>query len=240
MGKTSYKNIDDLVKRIDQDVDKLKKGDLSLDDLDALVEAGKDLTERLIILRFKAYDTHGQPEQEIVQKVVEKEDVPDVQFDLSSSEQEESQPVAEQAGFNFDLTFDEEEAAPEEVEINVESKEVMEEEILTPEVHEQSEDAGTINEVHKSEEDHSLRKKFQKSPISDLKSQISIANKFEYISTLFDGDNKKYEEAIQTLNTFEEGDMAKAKLKEFATEYNWDLENKTILQFIELVERRYL
>ena len=240
MGKTSYKNIDDLVKRIDQDVDKLKKGDLSLDDLDALVEAGKDLTERLIILRFKAYDTHGQPDQVITQKVEENEVIEDVQFDLTASEPEVVQPIVEQTGFNFDLTFDDDEPTAEEFEANVESKEVVQEEITRPEVQEQTDETSTINEAHKSDEDHSLRKKFQKSPISDLKSQISIANKFEYISTLFDGDNKSYEEAIQTLNTFEEGDMAKSKLKEFATEYNWDLENKTILQFIELVERRYL
>ena len=57
---------------------------------------------------------------------------------------------------------------------------------------------------------------------------------------MFDGDNVKYESAIQVLNSCADGEEAKDKLNEYSTEYNWDLENKSIIKFVELVERRYL
>jgi hypothetical protein len=241
MSKTSYKNIDELVERINIDLAKLNKGELSLEDLDSLVDAGKDLTERLIILRFKAYDRHGEP-QPLKMKSEPQESVDeDVQFDFTSDEQPKEEPAVEQVGFDFALNFDEPESTPQVEEAVVEEQDVEDKELEAQAVEiEEPEDKSTLNEVFKSEEDQSLRKKFQKSPISDIKSQISIANKFEYISTLFNGDSAQYENAIQTLNSFKEGEDAKSKLNEYAAEFDWDLENKMILKFIELVERRYL
>ena len=88
--------------------------------------------------------------------------------------------------------------------------------------------------------DLSLRKKLQNSPVSNIKSEISIARRFELVSLLFDNDSDAYDEAIEKLNNCSDGNEAKALLDEYSSSNNWDLEDKVIIKFVELVERRYL
>jgi hypothetical protein len=97
----------------------------------------------------------------------------------------------------------------------------------------------SLNQLLKSNEDVSLRDKLGKNPISDIKTHISIAQKFEYISHLFNGENNIYEEAIQNLNTCENAAIAQTQLETYADKYKWDKEDKTTLKFITLIERRY-
>ena len=72
MGKTSYKNTEDLIKEISEKVAELQKGDLGLGELNELVNNGKDLFEHLVILRYKAFDKYGTPEKSVPDKIVEK------------------------------------------------------------------------------------------------------------------------------------------------------------------------
>lgn len=248
MGKTSYKNTTELVNEIASKLDDLNSGNLSISELDDLVNSGKDLYEHLIILRYKAFDQHGEPVQEEV--VIEEEpaavetEEPEVSpFDFSgfsepeeTVEEEEDQPI-------FDLTGDvsaveevEEPVAVEETIEEAKEEETKEEPTLFEE-----DPSNSLHDVLKQEEDEvSLRKQLQNSPVSDLKSHISIAKKFEYISNMFGGDSEAYEEAIDFLNTCATGNDARLKLNEYTTKYTWNLEDKSIVKFIELVERRYL
>lgn len=284
MGKTSYKRMKDLSKKIHKKIDKLEDGKLHLDEIEELVNDTRDLYERLVVVKFKAYEKYGEPssakEEEIVEEVKEvveevipekepvKEEAP---FDFSEGITETE---VEQPAFDFDLGDDSTQEEPEPIEEEP-AKESIEPEPLmvksddvTVKTHEEPketfpkaddvktntsdifmeshvekhepEDVNTLNSQLKAEEEESLRKKLQKTPIADLKSEISIAKKFEYITFMFDGKNELYEEAINALNSCSNGDEAKDKLNEFSTKYNWDLENKSIMKFVELVERRYL
>ena len=150
-----------------------------------------------------------------------------VSFDLSNDEVDVEPIGVEQPIFDFDIP-------------NVEEKAVEPEKEKAPKAESHQEINSSLNEIFKDDSDDSLRKKFQKSPITNLKSNISIANKFEYISGMFDGDGKIYDEAITVLNNCKSGEEAKSKLMEYATSFDWDLEDKSILKFVELVERRYL
>jgi len=105
---------------------------------------------------------------------------------------------------------------------------------------EDEDDNASLNDAFKKEDDLSLRKKLQKTPVADIRTHISIAKKFEYISSLFDGDAGAYDEAIDFLNTCASGEDARLKLNEYTSRYSWDLEDKSIIKFIELVERRYI
>ena len=98
----------------------------------------------------------------------------------------------------------------------------------------------SLNDVLKSEADLSLRKKLQKSPVQDLRTEISIQKRFEYITAMFSGKKDAYEEAIDVLNACANAEDARIKLSEYSENYNWDLEDKSILKFLELVERRFL
>lgn len=247
MGKTSYKNTEALIEEISKKLSKLNKGKLNLDEVNDLVENGKDLYEHLIILRYKAYDTYGDSsaaKEEVVvdepvkktvpEPVKEEKEEPIIDFS-GISESSEVTAADEQPGFDFSIdgAVAEEPAVEEAVNNN--------EETVSDSPQAEVDDASnSLNDIFKSEDEQSLRKKLQNSPISDIKTHISIAKKFEYISNMFDGDSGAYNEAIEFLNTCATGNDARLKLNEYTTKYDWNLEDKSIIKFIELVERRYL
>ena len=77
------------------------------------------------------------------------------------------------------------------------------------------------------------------SGIKDLKTHIGINKKFSFISNLFAGSNENYNDAINTLNNCLDGDQARSILGDIAEKNNWDVENETVVTFVDLVERRY-
>lgn len=234
MGKTSFKNTKALIQEINQQLENLEAGNLSLKDLNELVDNGNALYEQLLILRYKAYDKTDEEVIESFEEPVKEVEQPkevekpmETAFDFTAMNQEtktnDDQP-------SFDFTIDEEvEKEPESIQVDPEPK------------NSPVKESNSLNDVLKSEDDElSLRKKFQNSPVADLKSNISIAKKFEYINSMFAGDSKAYEESLEFLNTCATGNDARQKLNELTTKYEWDLEDKSIIKFIELVERRYL
>lgn len=243
MGKTSFNNTSDLIKNLSEKISDLNNGKLSLTELDALVSDSQSLYEQLIILRFKAFDKFGEPRAEIpavkTQPIeiipdlppVEVKETVEIPFDFSeivSNTPPTQQEIEVKVEESVPTT-----SSPKEVNIPKVDKVVMEDE-------EEENDSNSLNDKLKKEEDQSLRKIFQNSPISDIKGQISIAKKFEYISSMFKGNGAEYEEAIDFLNNAANGKEAKLKLNDLTEKYQWDLEDKSIIKFIELVERRYI
>lgn len=244
MGKTSFNNPSELIKHLSDKINDLNSGKLSLSDLDLLVAHSQSLYEQLIILRYKAFDTFGEPlkkeapikeEPIIIQPELPKNepiDLAEIPFDFSGITHVHEPTI---------------EAEPAKIESIVEQPIIPAApltKISKTENDEEEEDdqtmSNSLNDTLKKEEDQSLRKIFQNSPISDIKSQISIGKKFEYISSMFKGNAAEYEDAIDFLNTATNGNEAKLKLNELTNKYSWDLEDKSIIKFIELVERRYL
>lgn len=263
MGKTSFQNIQNLIKEIEQKLAQLSDGNLPVAELENLVKNAADLHERLAVLRYKAYEKFGEPKLETV---LEKHDEPKAEpvaetaFDFSAmNETVKSAPVAEvkeevEETIDFSTPLFE---APIFDTPKVEKKEtpVVEAEVKKPihiireEIKQESaslhekflkEEEIDLNDKLKQKEEIPLRKKLGLQPIKDLRAEIGIGKKFEYINFLFNGDARAYETAIDELNTVGNAESAKQKLNVYASVYQWDLEEKTIIKFVELVERRYL
>ncbi|MEO9533404.1 MAG: hypothetical protein ABJG50_12505 [Crocinitomicaceae bacterium] len=267
MGKTSYNNMKELSDAISSKIGDLESGELAITDLEGLVEEARELYERLLIVKFKAYEKYGEPSSESSDHEEEAEEVNEIVEEIETEEEETGFDFSgiteevEQPSFDFSGSIEaessatleaEEKAEVQEEEEQVQETQVAEESEETKEVAEdifkdshveriEAEDENSLNEKLKDSEDElSLRKKLQSTPVTDLRKEISIAKKFEYITFMFEGRNETYEKAIDSLNNCADGEEAKNKLNEFSTQYNWDLENKSIIKFVELVERRYL
>lgn len=254
--------------KLQEKLSKLEKGDLELNELESLVEDARELYEWLLIVKFKAYENYGSPKSsedpnEEAKADESKDDTPKEEESIDFSAISEEPEIEEQPSFDFSGISEKEEEKSEPVmipseEIKSFDESEEEEEDRFPissgtkdqpgdvfkdshvEKHE-DEDENSLNQKLQSAEDElSLRKKLQSTPVTDLKSEISIAKKFEYITFMFDGKNEIYDAAIEDLNNCANGEDAKNKLNEYSTTYNWDLENKSIIKFVELVERRYL
>jgi hypothetical protein len=85
-----------------------------------------------------------------------------------------------------------------------------------------------------------LQEKLALDPIKDLKAAIGINDKFQFIASLFGGDEKAFEQAVKTINGFkiyaEAQFWIKSNLRE---QYNWDETAEVVKAFDLLVKRRF-
>jgi len=85
-----------------------------------------------------------------------------------------------------------------------------------------------------------LQEKLALDPIKDLKAGIGTNDKFQFIASLFGGDEKAFEQAIKTINGFkiyaEAQFWIKSNLRE---QYKWDDTEEVVKAFDLLVKRRF-
>ena len=254
MGKTSFQSLDQLVKNISENINLLNNGQLNSSQIEALTENTRDLYERLIVIRHKTYEKFGESEAESTPEV-EKEVIETVTelaeesiFDFAPEEvkEEVKEEVDDMMSFDFSEPIAETQPVIEEepiVETAVEEETIPE--VETPIEKEMSSLNDSISSASTSLNDgfkssHSLADRLNQSKIVDLKSSIDINKKFSFITGLFAGSNEDYNEAISTLNSCTDGDQARNLLGGLAEKHRWDVEEKTVLTFVELIERRYL
>jgi hypothetical protein len=85
-----------------------------------------------------------------------------------------------------------------------------------------------------------LQEKLALDPIKDLKSAIGINDKFQFIETLFGGDEKAFEQAVKTINAFKIYAEAQFWIKSNIREqYKWDDTAAVVKAFDLLVKRRF-
>lgn len=85
-----------------------------------------------------------------------------------------------------------------------------------------------------------LQEKLALDPIKDLKAGIGTNDKFQYIASLFGGDEKAFEQAIKTINGFKIYAEAQFWIKSNLREQNkWDDTDDVVKAFDLLVKRRF-
>jgi hypothetical protein len=85
-----------------------------------------------------------------------------------------------------------------------------------------------------------LQEKLALDPIKDLKAAIGVNDRFQFISTLFNGDEKAFEIAVKTINGFKIFAEAQFWIKSNLREQNkWDETAEAVKAFDLLVKRRF-
>jgi hypothetical protein len=85
-----------------------------------------------------------------------------------------------------------------------------------------------------------LQEKLALDPIKDLKAAIGINDKFQFIETLFGGDEKAFDQAIKTINGFKIYAEAQFWIKSNLREQNnWEETAAVVKAFDLLVKRRF-
>ena len=85
----------------------------------------------------------------------------------------------------------------------------------------------------------SIAKKLEGSPISDLKKNISLNQRFQFCKDLFKGNNQDYEETVAKLNSTNREEALRI-LQNLKVKYSWNLESMAAKDFTDLVNRRYM
>jgi hypothetical protein len=98
----------------------------------------------------------------------------------------------------------------------------------------------TLNDRLKQEPKPTLLDKHQKTKIKDIKSAISLNQRFLFINALFKGDNTVFNQALQEVDQCPDYQTASSLLKEkYAEKYHWDMQSEEVNSFIEVVERKF-
>lgn len=85
----------------------------------------------------------------------------------------------------------------------------------------------------------SIAKKLEGSPISDLKKNISLNQRFQFCKDLFKGNNQEYELMLEKLNNTNR-DEAMRILQTLKDKYSWNPDSMAAKDFTDLVNRRYM
>ncbi len=228
MGKTNFQTLKNLADSLSQKLNKLSNGKLNLEEIESLTEESRELYERIVIIRYKSYESVNSTSVHNIEDNSEK--------DKSNLIEEDAEEL-----MMFDFSSNDDEMIRSEPDKLDKKEETQDHKIKSDNQNslgEEKNDA-SLNDNFKNE-DGSVAGQFEKAPIVDLKEHIGINRKFLYINELFNGDSSIYNTVIDQLNSCNSRKEALEKVNTLAGESGWDEENTTVSSFIELIERRYL
>ncbi len=85
-----------------------------------------------------------------------------------------------------------------------------------------------------------LAQRFMESPVRDLKKAIGINDRYRFIQELFAGEEMLFDQAIKTINGFSIYQEAEFWIrKELKAKRNWNANDPVVMQFDQLVKRRF-
>lgn len=245
----------------------LEQGELTLEELTELESVTRQLHERSIILRHKAYEKSvlGEKQEQSEEKAdVVAESKVEEAFTL---DEEPEEVTEEETAFDFAI-FDTETESEETIEeVVVESITRVEPEateVITPEPKPVEEavtepiEPEVQEEVKQSEpsepsvaqtgnsfldklsvQDNSLAGRFSAGPLTTLIGAFGLNERLRFINDLFDGSSEHFSDAIKVLDNRSNLDEARAKAAEYAQENDWDPEEEVVVEFMNYLNRRY-
>lgn len=236
--KVEYKSIAEIVKRLSADIERLENGNMSVEELEGVLDDVRALHERIAILQYLAVQPQPQTKAKaktnsfsfgVDQNMLDSLREPTNQTNLLDAIEQENLPEEDSNDSPIEKNEIKQEPIKEEPVISEEKKaEVLKEE------------GKSINDSFSNQQEvESLAQKLGKKPITDLSEAIGLNQKFLFMNDLFEGENNLYKEAIKTLNSFSSYFEADEYINVLSSRHSWDSTSRTVKDFIELVERRY-
>ena len=254
-----FKGISDLTQELNSLMSGIEHDKLTLDQLENANQLAREISERLIVLRHKAYEKYIRPETSFISDS-------EIAATIESASNEDTAEVTTPY-FQMSLidAIEEASANVEEtpiVELHVGNEKSVDEELNMQAIDENTEApeettpilASTLSEENAKNAQEpiqivntpsptishplSLADKHQFDKIDDLKRAITLNQRFQFSRELFKGNNQEYEVAIDRLNnsTREE---ALLMLRDLRAKFDWQEESAAALDFYGLIERRY-
>ena len=259
-----YKNLKDLAKELKSLIKKMDDSEMEQSDMEEAVLASREIYERLLVLRYKAYEDaikgSKAPEEKLNIQEIEEDSIEESEglfkgFRIGGAKsstknelrpksvkpqikpipgKQESIPVPDQP-----LPFNNPNP-PQKMEEPVLNEEDLEE--IETKDESQTNLMDAIGSDEKIEEGgSSLSEKLGKTKIEDIHAAIGINQKFLFMNNLFMGEKELYDSAIDRLNAMKTLGEAEVYINsELSDQYKWDKESETYEKFMALVERRYL
>jgi hypothetical protein len=230
-NSSKYPRLQELATNIQMQMDRLKAGELSLEELELVTEQGRELYERLVVLRYKAYNetvTGNQSEvvhelnEVVAEKETPKQDAPHQVSLIEAIEEVTKEELFDETPLFALNTKDESPVVNTLFDL-----------AALPATQSVNDMLAQTMVQHETLAQHHTH-----APIADLKIAITLNQRFQFSRELFKGNNQDYEVAIDLLNTSSKED-ALQYVKSLESKYEWNNESSVTRDFRTLVERRH-
>ena len=243
---SDYKNLKDLTKSLSNGINKLESGKLDSNELTSLLEDARTLHERITVLQYLAFEKEVKVKEVKKQKKEPKKQqgsfelnfgAPEIIEETSIEDEYESKTegldeLDEDTPANQTNLLDAIEERVEDVDAEEDNKYGVEKTIL--------DNSTSINDTFaRGTPEKTVADKLSRQPIKDLKSAIGLNQKFLFMNDLFEGENEIFNNAINKINSFNTLPEAIAFIDNDLSSA-WDKENSSVLNFMDLVERRFM
>jgi hypothetical protein len=259
----------ELSEELHTNINELLSGNMSPEQTQHLVELCSELYEKLIVLRFKAFSESSTPAEKMqavlenvepikidttpsttpvelvnqvnlidaikeVEQVAEQDVAQDSTKDANAL-QDSSKDVAQDS--TKDASQEEDEDEDEEIVFQLIPNDEPAIEAPNGEV----KPMVSLNDTFKenASQQATIAKKLEGSPISDLKKNISLNQRFQFCKDLFKGNNQEYEVTLEKLNNTNR-DEAMRVIQTLRDKYSWNPDSMAVKDFTDLVTRRYM
>lgn len=239
-----------LAQQLTDQLNHLYSGQYKKESLESMVSNARDLYERLVVLRHKAY------EQEVNTQTVEEATISDVSFELptftldlsdisenntnTSSEPqlnaEHIESIADQRQVNLmDMI---EEVTKSDNSPDMEITESFIEVSTEPTLSEPTPIVSLNDILSQNQNTSTILNRLEKSKIDDLKKSITMNQRFQFARELFNGDSEQYEITISALNNCEP-EKALELFQSNKQKWSWDETSIAFIELLDLVQRRH-
>jgi hypothetical protein len=248
-----YQLLQTKVNRFNEVFQALETNPLNEEDLRSLQNELTEVNDTLVVLKFMV----GIPGDAVFQ--VEREELPEENIPDTDSDTDPKPGIMHEVdAFENAIAEDAETEEPEvesEPEIHeepaddlpTESIDVISDAPVPEPVEEESVPESVAAEAQQetnerfNKDDNSLAGRLKKSPVSDLKAAIGLNQRFLFSNELFNGNMEAFNRAINELNHLESLNDAKRFMEiQLAPTYEWNNESEAVIEFNELVERRFM
>lgn len=250
----NYKN---RIKAIEELANKMESGTLTIAELSHLETLTRELHERSIILKYKAFENKVISTNSItesgssitaemkenvsaIESVQIEESEPTIDFSIFDTPVQEKivdEIPSEEPAFSFVETIEIKEPIQEIIE-EVIVEHIQEEKVVDP-ANNVSQAQATSFWEQLNIRDNSLSTQFEGAKIDTLIGAFGLNEKLRFINDLFDGSSESFSEAIKILDNQANIEEAKVKSAELANQHNWDAEEESVVDFMTMVNRRY-
>lgn len=242
---SDYKNLKDLTKSLSIGIDKLESGNLDSNELTSLLEDSRTLHERITVLQYLAFEKDVKVKE--IKKLKKEPKKQQGNFELNFGSPEiVDEVIVEKEGELIQENIEEldEDIHPNQTNLldAIEEHVDEEEEAEPPIDNVVQENSSSINDKFASDApEKTLADKLSRQPIKDLKAAIGLNQKFLFMNDLFEGDNEIFHDAINKINSCNTLDEAIEHIDgNLVSAYSWDKESNSVLNFMDLVERRFM
>ncbi len=254
-----FKRLQELASELQNKLQALSGGNLSATELENMTEHSRELYERLIVLRFKAFADEVSESNPVSEEVVVKEEIaaaPPIAFKIDEPRMDVApnqvslidaiEEVTKEEKLEEIIKEEKLEEVIEEIVSEVQPEPVQMRELreLQPPKSAQQVVAGgypeSLNDqlVRGMGVKETLADRLEHNSIPDLKKAITLNQRFQFSRELFKGNNQEYEVAVEKLNSIGRED-AMRHLDSLKNKYAWNNESSIASDFINLVERRH-